>query len=136
MDTQRSSSSGLDEETASQENSGLVDRVRSSVQGTVGSATDAAGESLRGAQDSMNRVARENPIAMLLGGVAVGFLIGMTLPVSKLESERLTPIADDLKDKMKDVGAEAARRGREVMKQTMDAASSMSAAKDAATGEG
>jgi hypothetical protein len=63
----------------------------------------------------------ENPIAMLVAGVAVGFLIGLVLPVTRFEAERIGPIADDMKDRMREKGTEVMRRGGEVIKETIDA---------------
>lgn len=61
----------------------------------------------------------ENPVAMLLGGMAAGFLVGLLLPVSQYESERLRPIADDVKERVRDAGGEVMRRGSEVLKETI-----------------
>src|SRR6185312_13558850 len=64
----------------------------------------------------------DNPMLMLLGGLAVGFLIGMLVPVSRFENEQLGPVADDLKGRVREAGAQAARRGGEVIKESIEAA--------------
>jgi hypothetical protein len=64
----------------------------------------------------------DNPMLMLLGGLAVGFIIGMLIPVSRFENERLGPVADDLKGRVREAGAQAARRGGEVIKESIEAA--------------
>jgi hypothetical protein len=51
----------------------------------------------------------DNPLAMLLAGLGAGLLVGFLLPVSRKESERIPPIAEDLK-----------RRGTEVIKETLE----------------
>ncbi|HEV2261454.1 MAG TPA: hypothetical protein VGR69_04085 [Candidatus Rubrimentiphilum sp.] len=63
----------------------------------------------------------ENPMAMLLAGMAVGFLIGMLLPVSRFEFERIGPIAEDMKDRARAAGGEMIRRGTEVIKESIKA---------------
>jgi len=63
----------------------------------------------------------ENPAVMLLGGMALGFLAGLLLPVSRYESERLRPLAEDVKDRVREAGGEVMWRGTEVLKETIDA---------------
>ena len=66
--------------------------------------------------------ANDNPMLMLLGGLAVGFLIGMLVPVSRFENEQIGPVADDLKGRARQAGAQAARRGGEVIRESIEAA--------------
>jgi len=73
------------------------------------------------AKDAVNGVG-DNPMLMLLGGLAVGFLIGMLIPVSRFENEQLGPVADDLRGRVREAGAQAARRGGEVIKESIEAA--------------
>lgn len=73
------------------------------------------------AKGAVNNVG-DNPMLMLLGGLAVGFLIGMLIPVSRFENEQLGPVADDLKGRVREAGAQAARRGGEVIKESIEAA--------------
>jgi hypothetical protein len=75
----------------------------------------------------------DNPMLMLFGGLAIGFLIGMILPISRFENERLGPVADDLKDRMREAGAQAARRGGEMIKESIDAATSSSVSRQTPT---
>lgn len=64
----------------------------------------------------------DNPMLMLLGGLAVGFIIGMLVPVSRFENEQLGPVADDLRDRVREAGAQAARRGGEAIRESIEAA--------------
>jgi hypothetical protein len=43
-----------------------------------------------------------NPLMMLAAGFGVGLLIGLLIPISRFERERLGPVADDLKHRAKD----------------------------------
>jgi len=85
--------------------------------GLVQGAKDAIGS----AGMRMRHVTVENPIGMLLAGMAVGFLVGMMLPVSRFESDRIGPMTDQMKDKMREAGGEIVRRGGEVIKDTIEA---------------
>jgi hypothetical protein len=59
-------------------------------------------------------VAQENPLGLAVGAVAVGFLAGMLIPSTRVEDEKLGPIADDVKDRAKETGQEALERGKQV----------------------
>lgn len=122
-------------------NANVVDRAKETAQSKIDDAKDAVTERVRGAKeklqsarDSMRDMASnmpvnpaDNPLGMLFAGLAIGFLIGMLLPVSQFESERLGPMTDTMKDRMRQAGSEVARRGGEVIKETI------SATKEAAT---
>lgn len=96
------------------------DRLVAQVQGTphrVGEATPDGGEIKEGVREGAQQavgVAQENPVGLALGGVAVGFLAGMLLPSSRLEDERVGPLADQVKETAAETGKEALDRGREV----------------------
>ena len=59
-------------------------------------------------------VAEENPLGLAVGAVAVGFLAGMLIPSTRVEDERLGPVADDVKQRAKETGQEALERGKQV----------------------
>ena len=58
-------------------------------------------------------VAQENPLGLAAGAMAAGFLAGMLVPRSRVEDEKLGPMADQVKDQAKETGQEAMERGRE-----------------------
>jgi ElaB/YqjD/DUF883 family membrane-anchored ribosome-binding protein len=126
------------------ENANVVERTKETVRGKVNDAKDTVSDTVQGARDRLtsardslqssvqdmgssvrenigNTNLMENPIAMLVGGLAVGFLIGLVLPVTRFEAERIGPIADDMKGRVRDAGTEVVRRGGEVIKETIDA---------------
>ena len=67
-------------------------------------------------------VAQENPLGLALGGVAVGFIAGMLVPASRVEDEKIGPMADQVKDQIKETGQEAMERGKEVAQQAAESA--------------
>lgn len=115
------------------ENANVVQRTKENVQGKIDDARDAVGDRVSDVRDKLasnlgsmranmgNVNPLENPVAMLIGGLAIGFLIGMVLPVSQFESERIGPMTDDVKDRMRQAGSEVMRRGSEVIKETIEA---------------
>src|SRR5215210_3328864 len=54
-------------------------------------------------------VAQENPIGLALGSVAVGFVAGMLVPSTRVEDERLGPMADEVKERAKETGQRGPR---------------------------
>ena len=80
------------------------------------SAVSAAGDAVpsRGQVKHAASVAQSNPLGLMLGSVAVGFVVGLALPSTRLEDEKIGEIGDDLKQQAKEVGQEAARHGREI----------------------
>ncbi|MDX6466516.1 MAG: hypothetical protein QOI27_1556 [Gaiellaceae bacterium] len=67
----------------------------------------------QGAKQAVS-VAQANPIGLGLGSVAMGLLVGMALPSTRAEDQRLGELADELKQQARDVGHEALDRGKQV----------------------
>ena len=59
-------------------------------------------------------VAQENPLGLAIGAVAAGFLVGLLVPSSRVEDEKLGPVADRVKEQAKETGQEALDRGKQV----------------------
>lgn len=115
------------------ENANVVKRAKEAAQSKIEGAKSAignAGGKVRDLAGNVNPV--ENPIGMLLAGLALGFLIGMLLPVTRFESERIGPLTEDMKERMRDARSEVMRRGGEVIKETLEGgkASAMNAMRD------
>jgi F0F1-type ATP synthase membrane subunit b/b' len=67
-------------------------------------------------------LAKENPLGLAIGAVAVGFLVGLAVPSTRVEDERLGPVADQVKDKVKETGQEALDRGKQVAQEATQTA--------------
>jgi ElaB/YqjD/DUF883 family membrane-anchored ribosome-binding protein len=97
--------------------SGVKDRVASTASRVVPSREGIKHQSQRVASS-----AQSNPVGMAVGAAAVGFLVGMLVPSTRVEDERVGGIADQMKEKVSDVGHEALERGREVAQEVKDSA--------------
>jgi gas vesicle protein len=100
------------------------ERLISQVQGTthkVGDATPDGQQVKEGAQQAVG-IAQENPLGLAIGGIAAGFLAGMMLPSTRMEDEKVGPIADQVKETAVETGQEALERGREVASQVAEQA--------------
>jgi ElaB/YqjD/DUF883 family membrane-anchored ribosome-binding protein len=103
---------------------GTASRAGDAVRGTasrVGDATPSGGD----AKQSARRVAglaQENPFGLAIGAAALGFLAGLATPSTRVENERLGPVADQVKGKVRDTGQEALERGKQVAQEATQTA--------------
>jgi len=95
-------------------------RAKEAVTGTTSRAsdrvTDATPSSGQVRQQARRTagLAKENPLGLAIGAVAVGFLAGLAVPSTRVEDEKLGPMADQVKDRVKETGQEALDRGKQV----------------------
>jgi gas vesicle protein len=91
-----------------------------SVKERLGMAGQRASDATPDAEEVKQQVrraaglAQENPLGLAVGAAAVGFLVGLAVPSSDVEHEKLGPVADRVKDQAKETGQEALDRGKEV----------------------
>ena len=104
--------------------SDTASRAKEAVAGTtsrVGEATPGRGEVTQQTR-RVAGLAKENPLGLAIGAAAVGFLAGLAVPSTRVENERLGPVADQVKDKVKETGQEALDRGRQVAQEVASTA--------------
>ncbi len=85
----------------------------SSVGGSVSDKTPDADQVKHQAKRAVG-VAQSNPLGLAIGSVAVGFIAGMLIPSTRVEDEKLGPVADDVKERAKQTGQEALEHGKQV----------------------
>jgi hypothetical protein len=96
--------------------SGLTGRASDTASGVTGRASDATpstGDVKEGARRAKG-IAQENPLGLAVGSLAVGFLAGLLIPTTRVEDERLGPVAEQFRERVKDTGQEALERGKQV----------------------
>jgi hypothetical protein len=112
-----------------------IDKTRNEMGDTVGAlgykadVKSRAKENIVGKRDEVKKgakraagVAQENPLGLALGSVAVGFVAGMLVPSTRIEDEKVGPMADQVKETAKETGQEALERGKEVAKEAAESA--------------
>jgi ElaB/YqjD/DUF883 family membrane-anchored ribosome-binding protein len=87
----------------------------------VGEAAPDGGEVKQQAKRAVG-LAQENPLGLAVGAVALGFLAGLAVPSTRMENQRLGPVADQVKDKVKETGQEALDRGKQVAQEVASSA--------------
>jgi hypothetical protein len=99
---------------------GKVSGVRERITG-VKESTPSTGDGKQGAQKAVG-VAESNPLGLGIAALAGGFLIGMLVPSTKVENEKLGPISDDVKEQAKDAASEVVDRGKQVAQDAAETA--------------
>jgi hypothetical protein len=104
--------------------SGTATRAKEAVAGTASRAGDATPS--RGEVKQQGRrvagMAKENPLGLAIGAAAIGFLAGLAVPSTRVEDEKLGPVADQVKDRVKETGQEALDRGKQVAQEVASSA--------------
>lgn len=92
------------------------DAVTSKVGGATSAVSDAApdGRQVRRRLGRLRSEAERNPLGLVAGGAAVGFVAGLITPSTRMEDERIGPMADDVKQAAVETGHEAIDRGMDV----------------------
>ena len=67
-------------------------------------------------------VAERNPLGLAIGGAAVGFVVGLLAPSTRMEDQHLGEMADDVKSSAAEAGREAVDRGKQVVKEASQTA--------------
>ena len=101
-----------------------TEAVKSKLTGAVDSVTSVMPDQrtiARGATH-VRDTAESNPLGLVLGGLAVGFLVGTLLPSTRLENEQLGETSDRWIDAAKETASDALDRGKHVAQQAVDAA--------------
>ena len=93
------------------------DRLKERITGTTPDPDDVK----QGAKRAVG-VAQENPLGLAVGSLAVGFVAGMLVPSTRVEDEKIGPMADQLKETVKETGQEALERGKEVAQEAAQSA--------------
>jgi gas vesicle protein len=103
-------------------------RAKEAVTGTTARASDrvvdatpSSGQVKQQARRTAG-LARENPLGLAIGAAAIGFLAGLAVPSTRVENEKLGPVADQVKDKVKETGQEALDRGKQVAQEVASSA--------------
>jgi gas vesicle protein len=111
------------------------DAVVSTVSGATSKVTEMTpdGEQATQSIGRMKRLAERNPLGLAIGGAAAGFIAGLLTPATRIEDERLGPVADEVKSTAAEAGREALDRGKEVIQDAGETA--METAKERASQE-
>ena len=108
----------------------FVDEKKEAVKTAVGATKDAvvgtASKAVPSRQglEHVRDTAERNPLGLAIGAGAVGFVLGLLGPGTRMEDERMGELSDRVVETAKDVAGEAVDRGKQVAEETFHAAES------------
>ncbi len=102
--------------------------TKDSVSDTASGATAKVGEvtpdreQIKRQARQAKGLAQENPLGLAIGSIAVGYLVGLLLPATRVEDEKLGEVSDQVVKKAKETGQEALEHGKQVAQETAQSA--------------
>ena len=105
-----------------------VEEKKQAVKDTITGAKDKVTGTASRAVPSGERVGRvkdtaeRNPMGLMIGAAAVGFVAGLLLPSTQVENERMGEMSDRLVDAAKETAGDAVERGKEVAQEAAETA--------------
>jgi len=105
-----------------------VGEKKEAVTGAVSGAKDAVMGATSTVLPSGERVGRlkdaaeRNPMGLAVGGVAVGFVVGMLLPSTRVENRAMGETSDRLVDVARQTAGEAKESGKQIAHEVADSA--------------
>jgi hypothetical protein len=97
----------------------VVGKADSLVSKVTGAVPD--GGQVKGGAEKIG-ISTQNPIGLAIGGAAVGFLVGLILPTTRIEDDKLGEASDQVMSRVKETGQEAIERGKQVAQDTLESA--------------
>lgn len=107
-----------------------VDEKKEAVKSKVTGAKDAvtgavssvvpSGHGMKQRGQRVGRMAKRNPLGLVVGGAAVGFVAGLLVPSTQMEDEKLGDVAERVKETARETGHEALERGKDVAQSAME----------------
>jgi hypothetical protein len=98
---------------------GAADAVVSRLTGGSDAATSPTSDETS-ATERVGGMARDNALGVALAGVGVGLVVGLLLPSTRIEYERVGPVADEVKDQVKETGQEVVEHGKQIARETAE----------------
>jgi hypothetical protein len=105
-----------------------VDEKKQAVKDTVTGARDAVTGTASRTMPSGRTVGRvkdtaeRNPVGLALGSAAVGFVVGLMIPSTRVENERMGEMSDRVVEAAKETAGDAVERGKQVAQEAAETA--------------
>lgn len=96
-----------------------VSGAKDALTSTVGSAIPS-GEGIKRRGRRIGGIARRNPLGLVVGSAALGFVAGVLLPSTGIEDEKLGAVGDQVRDTARETGQEALERGKDVAQSALE----------------
>jgi gas vesicle protein len=98
----------------------VVNKVTGAKDAITGTTSDAlpSGQQIGRLRDTAER----NPLGLVVGGAAIGFLTGLLLPSTRVEDQQMGEMSDKVIDAAKDTAGDALESGIQVAQDAADSA--------------
>jgi gas vesicle protein len=95
---------------------GTATDMKERIGGTASSVNEATPgtEDVKHAARRSASIAQENPLGLAIGSIAFGFLAGMLIPSTRVENEKIGPMAEQVREQAMQTGQEALEHGKQV----------------------
>jgi len=112
---------GRVKESVSEKTHAVTGKLSSAKEAVTGSTGGAASSAVDGSKRAAG-MAQNNPLGLVIGAAAVGFIAGSVLPATRIEEERIGPVATQVREQVGDVASDAIEHGKQVAQDAADAA--------------
>jgi ElaB/YqjD/DUF883 family membrane-anchored ribosome-binding protein len=99
----------------------VTGKLGSAKDAVVGSTSDAAGTAADGSRRAAG-IAQDNPLGLAIGAAALGFVVGTLLPGTRVEDERIGPVATQVREQVTEIASDAVEHGKQVAQDVTEAA--------------
>jgi gas vesicle protein len=98
----------------------VVNKVTGAKDAITGTTSDAlpSGQQIGRLRDTAER----NPLGLVVGGAAIGFLTGLLLPSTRVEDQQMGEMSDKIIDAAKDTAGDALESSKQVAQDAADSA--------------
>ena len=95
----------------------VVNKVTGAKDAITGTTSDALPSSEQVGR--LRDTAERNPLGLVVGGAAIGFLTGLLLPSTRVEDQQMGQMSDKIIDAAKDTAGDALESGKQVAQETL-----------------
>jgi gas vesicle protein len=105
-----------------------VSGVKDAITGTTSGAVHSTSNSLPNGQNlgKLKDTAERNPLGLMIGGAAVGFVTGLLLPSTRIEDRQMGEMSDRVIDAAKETAGDALESTKQVAQDAADSAKDQS----------
>ena len=101
-----------------------VSGVKDAIVGTTSDAVQTTSDALPSGQQlgKLKDTAERNPLGLVIGGAAIGFVAGLLLPSTRLEDRQMGEMSDKVIDAAKETASDALESGKQIAADAADTA--------------
>ena len=99
-----------------------VSGVKDAITGTTADAARATSDALPDGEQigKLKDTAERNPLGLVIGGAAIGFVAGLLIPSTRLEDKQMGEMSDKVIDVAKETASDALESGKRIAHEAAD----------------